>query len=87
MGNINRTPKPNKRAGIVPRKSTSRRLKAMWRRARLGISLRQFAREYAGDLGADWLYNKRQNFSKSPLGIGRTRGRAVSGKAGRKGKG
>ena len=57
--------------------SYSKALKTLWRKAGRPGSLKQFVStsedSQVKDLGPDWLYNKKANFSKPPLGLGNTK--------------
>lgn len=61
------------------------RSRTVWTRKDGTQSLRQFARSaQAGDDGVTWLWNKKANSSKPPLGLGRTRKRKGGDKGGSK---
>jgi len=65
----------------TPKPAASKQLKRAHARSGKHVSLRQFILtsddETIQKLGADWLYNKRTNFSKAPLGIGSTRKKKI----------
>jgi hypothetical protein len=55
-----------------------------WVRLPGSMSLREFARRQGGAAGERWLWNKRTNTSKPPLGVGSTRKKKGSGNQGQK---
>lgn len=61
-----------------PLGSISKRIKSIWKTAGRPGSLKSYVASQGGEFGKlkdAWLHNKRANFSKSPQGIGHTRGR------------
>ena len=57
--------------------SKANKIKSLWKKSGKQISLKAFAKssDELKDISADWFFNKIANFSKAPLGLGRTRKR------------
>ncbi len=74
---------PSNRTPAKAHESHSRSLKTKYRKAGGRGGLKAFVRSLKDDEGriqaSDWFFNKRANFSKPPLCIGRTRTRVKSG--------
>jgi hypothetical protein len=71
------------RTPAVPRPSCAGSIKQAYKNSAKNVPLRQFARELAKGDGSlsekarNWFFNKNANFSKPPLGIGRTRKKRI----------
>ncbi len=78
---------PSTRQPAKARPSRARSLKSKHKKASQKLPLKAFVAALADDAGKaqreDWLFNKRSNFSKPPLCVGRTRMRVKKGGGGK----
>ena len=65
------------RVPAIPRPSASKKVKNLHKKFGKGQTLMEFVRTFENkeykQLFEDWMFNKRANFSKPPLGIGNTK--------------
>lgn len=65
------------RTPAKPKPSKVKQIKKAWKVSGKRTSLKEFARtdEEVREIAKDWFHNKTANFSKPPIGLGRTRKR------------